>query len=268
VFSPYYYWSGRADPLNHCSLNVALYGAGGHRWTMTERGRGSVSRTDDAFAIGPSALSWDGTALTIAVDEVTAPFPTRISGTVKVYPDALTRDEFALDCKGQHKWWPIAPSARIEVELAKPGLRWSGEGYLDTNFGAEPLEARFKYWDWSRAPVRDGAYVLYDVTEIDGQRNSLALSIDNAGSVTKMEQPQDVRLPRTMWGVPRSTQAEGGDARVVKTLENAPFYARSILQSRLKGELVASMHESLSLDRFKLPIVKMMLPFRMPRIGR
>ena len=26
VFSPYYAWSGRRDPLNHCAVNVALYG--------------------------------------------------------------------------------------------------------------------------------------------------------------------------------------------------------------------------------------------------
>jgi carotenoid 1,2-hydratase len=26
VFSPYYKKSGRGDPLDHCALNVALYG--------------------------------------------------------------------------------------------------------------------------------------------------------------------------------------------------------------------------------------------------
>ena len=33
VFSPYYAWArrrGPADPLNHCALNVALYGTGGN----------------------------------------------------------------------------------------------------------------------------------------------------------------------------------------------------------------------------------------------
>ena len=29
VFSPYYAWSGRRDPLNHCAVNVALYGERG-----------------------------------------------------------------------------------------------------------------------------------------------------------------------------------------------------------------------------------------------
>ena len=32
VFSPYYAWRAarRGDPLDHCALNVALYGAAGH----------------------------------------------------------------------------------------------------------------------------------------------------------------------------------------------------------------------------------------------
>ena len=37
VFSPYYKASGRSAPENHISLNVALYGPRGRRWTMTER---------------------------------------------------------------------------------------------------------------------------------------------------------------------------------------------------------------------------------------
>jgi carotenoid 1,2-hydratase len=40
VFSPYYAWArrrGGGDPEHHCALNVALYGAGGKRWALTER---------------------------------------------------------------------------------------------------------------------------------------------------------------------------------------------------------------------------------------
>ena len=55
---------------------------------------------------------------------------------------------------------------------------------------------------------------------------------------------------------------------VLKTLEDAPFYARSVISAKLLGEPVTLMHESLSLDRFKMPIVQAMLPFRMPRALR
>ena len=63
VFSPYYALArrnGPADPLNHCAINVAVYGKGSNRWAMTERPRGAVSRTANLFTVGPSHLS--GTA--------------------------------------------------------------------------------------------------------------------------------------------------------------------------------------------------------------
>ena len=65
VFSPYYALAraaaGAADPLNHCALNVALYGERGKRWAMTERGRAArAARRARVCSIGPSALRWDG----------------------------------------------------------------------------------------------------------------------------------------------------------------------------------------------------------------
>ena len=59
VFSPYYARArrrGAADPLQHCAVNVALYGPRGKRWAMTERGRAAVARTPSSLAIGRSAL--------------------------------------------------------------------------------------------------------------------------------------------------------------------------------------------------------------------
>ena len=50
-----------------------------------------------------------------------------------------------------------------------------------------------------------------------------------------------------------------------QTLEDAPFYARSVIATRLRGEDVTAVHESLSLDRFRAPWVQAMLPFRIPR---
>ena len=115
VFSPYYAWDrrfGRADPLNHCSINVALYGASGGRWAMTERGRRRVARDAASLAIGPSSVDWDGTTLTIRVDEWTAPWPSRLRGTVRVKPAAITDQAFVLDLAGRHLWRPVAPCSR------------------------------------------------------------------------------------------------------------------------------------------------------------
>jgi carotenoid 1,2-hydratase len=51
----------------------------------------------------------------------------------------------------------------------------------------------------------------------------------------------------------------------VRTFEDTPFYARSLLAATLDGETVQPVHESLSLRRFRNPLVRLMLPFRMPR---
>ena len=52
---------------------------------------------------------------------------------------------------------------------------------------------------------------------------------------------------------------------VRQTLEDTPFYSRSVIETGLFGEQVTAVHESLSLDRFQAPWVQAMLPFRIPR---
>ncbi len=211
-------------------------------------------------------MSWDGTRLTIRIDEVTAPIPSRVRGSVTLHPAALVGQRFELDAAGRHVWQPIAPNARVEVRLDSPGLAWSGDGYLDHNAGSRPLEDDFRHWHWSRGAGRDGALILYDVTRRDGSPYELALRIDGAGRVEPVEMPPPAHLPRGFWGVGRTTRcAPEGAARVRQTLEDGPFYARSVIETKLAGETVEAVHESLSLDRFRTPIVQAMLPFRMPR---
>ncbi len=213
-------------------------------------------------------MAWDGTALTFQIDEITVPFPSRIKGRVRLIPAAITGRSFALDDGERHRWWPVAPCSRIEVELERPALRWTGSGYFDLNDGSEALEDGFSHWDWARASFGDGkgAALLYDVIDRQGGRSSLVLRTDDSGAVSEVEPPKPVRLPRTLWLMPRGTRADGEAGAAVKaTLEDAPFYARSLLSTRLLGQDTVAMHESLSLDRFRTQIVKSMLPYRMPR---
>jgi carotenoid 1,2-hydratase len=270
VFSPYYAWArgrGTVPAENHVALNVALYGPRA-RWAMTERGTAALARDSDSFVVGPSSLVWDGTALTIAIDEVAVPLPQRLRGTVRVLPAALTGHAETLDAAGRHRWRPIAPVSRVEVAMDRPALAWTGHGYWDANAGDEPLEDGFVAWTWSRAPVGSGAAVLYDAIRRDGSAVSLALRIGADGGVTPAETPPEAALPGTLWRIPRRTRADAGATpRVLATLEDAPFYARSTLATRLYGEDTAAMHESLSLDRFRTRWVKLLLPFRMPRRG-
>lgn len=264
VFSPYYAWArrgGGGDPMRHCALNVALYGKT-KRWAMTERRTHAVSRGADYLAIGPSALSWDGSGLTIQINETTAPIPRRISGTVRLFPSAIETRIRTLDTEGHHRWQPIAPCARVEVTLNRPALSWSGPAYFDTNNGDRPLEADFVRWDWSRSRLPGGTGILYDVERRDGPL-TLAMTYADAGGVADFIAPPRVPLPRTLWRVERTISA--GAPTVLETLEDTPFYARSVIAAEMQGHRVTAMHESLSMDRFTAPWVQAMLPFRMPR---
>jgi carotenoid 1,2-hydratase len=87
--------------------------------------------------------------------------------------------------------------------------------------------------------------------------------------VETFDAPRQQRLARTWWGLPRTTRSDHDTvAKVIRTFEDAPFYARSSIATGLLGEPTVAMHESLSLDRFRLLPVQMMLPFRMPRLAR
>jgi carotenoid 1,2-hydratase len=266
VFSPYYKLSGRARPDNHCAINVSLSGPRAKAWAMTERGSHRVARDADSFAVGPSNMHWDGDTLVIAIDEISAPLPYRVRGTVRVSPEMIGTTAFQLDPAGRHRWHPVAPRARVDVEMAHPGIRWSGDGYFDSNFGDEPLEDGFDDWHWSRAHLSNDVAVLYEGRRRGGAPFDLALKFDRQGRWHDVVQPAPAALPRSGWLVQRATRADSGhDPRVIKTWIDAPFYARTALATRLFGEDVTAVHESLSLGRFRSPIVQSMLPYRMPR---
>ena len=266
VFSPYYKLSGRRNPDNHCAINVSLNGPRGSAWAMTERTARQVDRARHHFSAGPSSMRWDGEALVIDIAEFSAPLPYKVRGTIRVTPEMVCSTAFALDPEARHRWHPVAPRAHVEVALTDPGLRWSGAGYFDSNFGDEPLEDGFADWHWSRAHLRQDVAVLYEGRRRDGTPFDLALRMDRAGNWHDVDQPAPAPLPRTGWLIERTTRADAGfTPRVVKTWVDAPFYARSKLSTRLFGENVDAVHESLSLDRFRSTIVQGMLPFRMPR---
>jgi carotenoid 1,2-hydratase len=276
VFSPYYAHArrrrgGAADPTNHCAFNVALYAAPGtgapRGWAMTERGAGALEQGPRHLGIGPSALQWEGDALTLRFDEITVPWPSRIRGTVRLHPQALFDRAYALDAGGHHQWIPLAPCARVEVQMEHPALRWQGTGYLDSNRGARPLERDFTRWDWSRASLAGGrSAVLYDVERQDGSTLALGLQFGAGKAASVFSPPPRVALPHTAWRLPRGTRADPpGGARLLQTLEDGPFYARSVLRTRLLGEDATAIHESLCMRRWAAPAVQLMLPFRMPR---
>ena len=266
VFSPWYAWSGRRDPANHCCLNVVTYGPGG-RFTMTDRGRSALRQSRDSLQIGPSRMLWHNGTLVIDVDEVSSlPRISRVRGQIRLTPSALTEVEALLTPSASHIWRPFAPSAKIEVDLTQ-GHSWYGHGYFDANFGTAALEDDFKRWTWGRYPRRHGGTtVFYDGTRSDGSSLTLGLDISASGAVTDAAQPPLARLPRTKWLLPRDTRCDAGlTPRQIMPLLDAPFYSRSVVQTHLGGEDVQGVHEALDLTRFRNPLLKPMLALRVPR---
>ncbi len=103
-------------------------------------------------------------------------------------------------------------------------------------------------------------------TPAGGRSSSTTRRFDRKGVAETIESLPQARLPQTGWRIARSAHADPlQPVAIARTLEDTPFYARSQLSAKLFGETADVMHESLSLKRFRNPVVQAMLPFRMPR---
>lgn len=273
VFSPYYRFArrnGLADPENHVAFNVALYGKGANRWAMTERGASSLRRDATRFSVGASSVERTPWGLEFRIDERCMPVPRALKGSIKVRFEEASPVAFPLDRQGKHSWRPLAPRLRVDLAFGHPDLHWSGNGYLDMNYGSEPLEAAFSRWSWSRMHLSDRTRLLYDVTERDGRSHCVAVDAVD-GEIVPYEAPgveSTVSLRRGLWGMERWTRCDPGiKPTLVTALEDAPFYTRSLIDASIGGRRGLMVHESVDLRRFVSPVVQAMLPFRMPRFG-
>lgn len=273
------------------AVNVALYTPKATLWAMTERPRTGLSTGAGQFTVGPSSLTRNGDLIEIELDEVTAPMPKRLKGRVSFRLDPMFSARYPLEARGRHHWRPIAPHMRVSVAFDKPDISWEGHGYFDMNEGHEPLAKGFHRWDWSRARRGRETVILYsaempdikhrhpsDAARLFGNvsrcgddpvqspRQDLGLIYRDDGSISMFDVPPRCDLPRGFWGVKRSTAADPGSRpRVRRALVDSPFYVRSMITTVLGGQPLVAMHESLDLRRFSSPIVKSMLPVRMPR---
>lgn len=256
-FSPAYARSG-GDPLRHCALNVALYGPRASVWSLTERRIDPAHRCADGIALGESSMRWQGDALVIDVDERRAPIGRRLRGRIRLTPEDVTDSCVALD--PAHSWWPVAPRARIEVDL--DGVSFRGHGYHDANAGDAALPSAFARWSWSRARMRRGAFLAFDVVRPSGAVDERAF-VETQGRIEPIESLPCQPLAQTRWGLRRSVR--GDRARLVRRLEDTPFYARDLVASRVLGEDVTMMHETMSCERLAAPWVRFLLSFRTRR---
>jgi len=251
-------------------MNVAVYGPKRNAWAFTEHGGSDVRRYRTALVIGQSSMEWENDVLTVRFEEKTTPLPGRISGVVRIHPQTLGEDKpFVLDRHGRHHWGPIAPIARAEVEIHRPGnVRWNGLAYVDTNAGSEPLEDGFTSWNWCRTTTKERMIVTYDAFRRDGSRHVIEHAFHANGRTEPMTRLVERSLDRTRWGLSRSMRVDPHtSARLIRTLEDTPFYSRSEVKGSYGGEYAHGVHESLSLDRWKSRIVQFMLPYRMRRVA-
>ena len=243
-----------------------LYRPGGSTWAFTEARPDTIERSADLFALSGSRVERTPGALVIHLDERTAPWGRAMRGRVRVELEDGVPAAIALDRAREHHWWPAGAKARAEVELECPAVRFRGSAYHDCNFGSVPLEDTFTSWNWSRTDLGDDVCIVYDVQEPGDAESHLGLRIGPSG-VRPLWAEDRAELPRGFWGVERSTRSEG-EASLVRTLEDTPFYTRSLLRTTFNGRSALTMHESLSLTRFVQPWVQFLLPFRLRRGAR
>lgn len=234
---------------------------------MTDRGRAALRQSETTLTIGPSAMRWDDGALVIEIDEISSPpLVSRVRGTIRVTPSALTSVEMPLTSDGAHVWRPFAPTCDIRVDLEAAGWQWDGHGYFDANFGTRALEQDFSYWTWGRFPTRTGSTCFYDATRLDGSTLGAGIRFDKTGHASAITPPPKTRMRRSLWAVARDTRADPGyQPKQVQGMLDAPFYSRSAVRTRLDGEETVGVHEALDLTRFRSALLKPMLAVRVPR---
>ncbi|MEM9966925.1 MAG: carotenoid 1,2-hydratase [Pseudomonadota bacterium] len=266
VFSPWYAWSGRQRPANHCCINVATYGPGG-RFAMTDRGEAALHTSADQLIVGPSSMTWTGNQLVIDINEISSlPLISRMRGQIIVTPSAITQVELPLTPDGGHVWRPFAPVSRISVALEAKGWQFDGHGYFDSNFGIRPLETDFSYWTWGRYPTKEGATCFYDATRRDGTSLETAMAFTPEGRARNISAPPRTRFNRSLWALYRETRADPGTKpRQIKPMLDAPFYNRAVVETQINGEITQGVHEALDLDRYASAWLKPMLAVRVPR---
>ncbi len=270
VFSPYYAFSGRKDPINHCAINLALYGGSTARWAMTERSKRFVDQSEGHFKVGPSQIVRTSDGLAIEVNERGAPLPRPLRGRIRVHFEALNTHVFTLDAAQRHHWRPVAPVARIEVAMEEPALSWKGRAYVDSNWGSEGLEDGFKYWDWARAELSgDRTLIVYNTQDWRGDERERVFMFDQNADFDEHERLVRHAIGHTpIWRIPQHTTADlGADPRTLMGFEDTPFYSRSMIETTLHGERVRAVHEAFSGKRLSSPFIKALLPVRMPRVA-
>ena len=274
-FSPDYFRArrrGEGDALEHCAMHVALYGPrrSASAFALEEGPIAGRHRAASEVHIGRSAIRDEGDRVVVELDERTTPAPSYnplrrpVRGRIVLHVEARTSLTLPIDRRAAHLWWPIAPLARVEVELDEPRVSFRGHGYHDANAGEVALDAAFRDWSWSRARSSRGAVLTYDAVDRYGASRAHAFAVSPRGEVELREDTQRAPLPRTLWRIDRHARSDlGASARVIRSLEDGPFYTRALVETRLAGERVLAVQETLAAHRLRRRWVRFCTSYRM-----
>lgn len=100
-----------------------------------------------------------------------------------------------------------------------------------------------------RTPLADGGAAVVDDVRQSGGRPDRVIAARFApdGRAEPFEAPRRASLPRSKRWVGRHVCSDAAlRPRLVQTLQDTPFYVRSMVETGLLGERVQAMHESLS----------------------
>ncbi|MDP3274009.1 MAG: hypothetical protein Q8Q09_02360 [Deltaproteobacteria bacterium] len=280
VFSPWYF--GRTLrgegplPREHCAVNIALSRKGhplASRWVFSEYA-GFEGSLRDGLVIGGNTLRKEPSGeYVLRLDDISPLFSLSsvVRGEVRfapVGPSALVDGEpYTLDQEGRHRWLPVAPRCRVRAVFSAPSLVFEGEGYHDVNHGDEPLGAAFVRWHWARSHEPTQTRIRYDRALRGGERRVLDLALRGdqlQGSHRSEPRAMELKLGGWTLQEPKTLRVDAQTALMhVRRVESSPFYVRFAAQTPTGHPAVG---EHLDLDRFALPSMQRMLPFRSRRV--
>ena len=283
VFSPAYRKARQQDRVparaeNHAAVNLAIYGEDrrSSSWVFSEY-KDSLERSADGLGLGRNSIEWQGDELVIRIDDQRPWSQGRVQGEIRVQARRRFAPCIDLAGNGEHEWFPVSPASPATVRMSKPGLSFEGTAYHDVNRGTRALERDFVEWDWSRltpgthgTPSSTSGVITYDVVTRDqpDTHHRRAFAFDDDHGLRKVDTAGTKLLDggRAFWGVSRRPVGdEGSLPQHRRTLEDSPFYTRSLISTTMHGRPYHGVHESLRLDRFVEPVVQCMLPFRIRR---
>jgi hypothetical protein len=212
---------------------------------------GACHATDGAIRVAGNGFGTmpDGSLrLTIAgtLDLTFRPKQTDIAPTMQ----ELARGVSVLE---PHGWVIAHPACAVDgtVTLRDRAIQFSGLGYQDQNFGAEPVHLAARRWFWACAWLGDAAHVVAEVVPRHGQSQGVRLIGTTAiGSATWNA--------RTALRVPYPTMIDFGDDLRLDdphVIESAPVLVQLRYRARVGDVTTTAVAHVVEPGRASWPVV-------------